>query len=135
MSELSCASEIIKFPDQTEIVRLSFAGRYPPGSQGNAVAALIFDFIIEARKRHAPRALILDFAELDDVCADSIAGMLMAIKRQDRTRDLDCPTCLVATGQTARSLHHLFTTFGFKYLLNTEIVADVEQATRYLRSD
>ena len=135
MSDLSCASEIIKFPDKTEILRLSFAGHYPPGSKGNATSVAIFDYIIQARKGYSPTALILDFTEMDYVWGDGIGGMLMAIKRQDRLQGLNCPTCLVASGQTAQALDNLFTTCGLKYMLNTEIVATVEEAIKYLRSE
>ena len=135
MSDLSCASEIIEFPDKTEILRFSFAGQYPPGSKGHATSVAIFDYILQVRDRYSPTALILDFTELDYVWGDDIGGMLMAIKRQDRLQNVSCPTCLVASGQTAQSLDNLFTTCGLKRIINTEIVATVEEATKYLRSE
>lgn len=135
MSDLRCDSKIIEIPGWGDILLVSFAGHYPPGSQGNATSIEIGDALFNAKTQHQPRALLIDFASLDYAWGDDIGGILLALARQDKQRNLFCPTCIVAQGQTARALDNLFTSCGLKYLINTEIVSTVEDGLKYLQSE
>jgi hypothetical protein len=88
------------------IVAVTYAGRYLPGSEGNAFASRMVAFLRTVVAESRPAAVVIDLTALDYVFGDAICGLAVPLLSRDH-RFL--PAAIVAVGKTAIALTPLLT--------------------------
>ncbi len=111
---------------------IAFAGRYPPGSMGNAHAARMQDLAKELVAEFKPAAVLFDLQRLNYVWGDSICGLAFAV--MDLEAKAILPSCLYARGGTVTALSGLFVKNSLFELAGMKLFERYEMALEYLRS-
>src|SRR5688572_2792093 len=98
---ITSTSEEIAQHSSGPIVAVSFAGRYLPGSEGNAFAAEMVNYLRSVLVATNAAAVLFDFRSLQYTWGDAIGGLAWALDvRAEHVR----PSAIVAQGRTARAL-------------------------------
>lgn len=105
MRELSCKSKTLLNTDQGPIVEIAFAGEYPSGEVGDH-AFVMMDYVTSVVSKENPAAVLFNFTEYEYRGGDAIGQIIIPLG--DPVRKVFRPACVVALGQTAKSMQWFF---------------------------
>lgn len=117
------------------LLAVVFGGTYAPGSEGNAFAREMVDYLRSILSDRKPAAVLFDLTALDYVWGDAIGGLAIPLMEKDEesgTRFL--PSAIVATGQTARALRPLLERRFVFGLAGTKLFGTRQEAVAYLET-
>ena len=113
------------------ILAVSFAEKYPQGSQGNGSAAEMVSYLRSVLAATNAAAVLFDFRDLQYTWGDAIGGLAWVLLRErpEHVR----PSAIVAHGRTARALAPLLgPQFSFG-VVGTRMFDSTPEALDYLR--
>lgn len=118
------------------VLRLAYAGHYPPGSEGNATADAMIRHTVETLGAHDPAAvgaLLFDLTGLAYAWGDAIAGLPLRLRFTSGPQagawpSTPRPNVMVAAGQTAAALRSLFGAHRLSGLTGTRVIEDEADA-------
>ncbi len=102
--ELQSSCAVVTNTLNKKLLKISFQGYYPPGSDGNSTADRMRNYIEQIIKTHKPDGLIFDLGELQYQYGDAICEILRPLKQDQGF----IPSCIVAGGKTKEALSTLF---------------------------
>ena len=126
---VTSAAPTLHESDIGPILQICFCGEYPHGSSGNSAAEIVECTLASAVAKLSPAGVIIDFSELEYTWSDAISRLATPLRRPDGAF---LPACIVASGETARSLTPLM---GSKWLFGiagVRLVGTVDDALRDL---
>ncbi|MES2462081.1 MAG: hypothetical protein V4671_15965 [Armatimonadota bacterium] len=128
MNSLKCYSELL---EPEGILRIAFAGFYPPGSKGNPTAEAMSNFVRQVVQDQKPLSVLLDLSDLEYRWGDAIFGIVVPFHTAGWMKPLRS-VCVLAVGETAQALRPLFKpNMGFG-IMGAELFEEEQKALAYL---
>lgn len=111
------------------ILAVRFAGKYPPGSEGNECAAEMASYLRSVLAATNAAAVLFDLRGLQYTWGDAIGVLAWAVQeRAARVR----PSAIVAQGRTARALAPLLGPQFIFGAVGTRMFSNMAEARDYL---
>jgi hypothetical protein len=112
------------------IVAVSFAGNYLPGSEGNASAVEMTDYLRSVLVATNAAAVLFDFRSLQYTWGDAIGGLALALRAgTGHVR----PSAIVAQGRTADALVPLLGPQFIFGVVGTRMFDNIPEAVEHLQ--
>src|ERR1051326_1425866 len=112
------------------LIAVSFAGVYPPGSEGNEFATAMVDFLWSVVAETRPCGVVLDLTELDYQFGDAIAGLATPLRVDDKSFR---PSAIVAKKETAHALELLLGPQWLMGIAGMKLVHTREEALEQIK--
>ena len=131
--DFSSTTERVLETDSGPVVRVSFCGYYPPGSEGNDVSGAMRKAVEEAVKEHSPSGVVLDISGLDYVWGNDILGIFLPLDKGGYKDFIS--SCVVAKGKTARAFKSLLAAYSSSIfdMAKSKLVDDVNEAVEVVK--
>jgi hypothetical protein len=129
MSKVTATSEQILRQHAGSILAVAFAGKYPPGSDGNECAAEMVAYVRSVLSTTNAAAVIFDLRNLNYTWGDAICGLALALLEEHASFR---PSSIVATGPTARALEPLLSPKYIFGVAGTKMFGNMPDAVGHL---